>query len=53
MASGGEAGISVSGYTCDDALWADVDAKIDDGDLTAGNFVQVSSTRVRMILARP
>lgn len=53
MASGGDAGIAVSGYTCDDALWADVDAKIDDGDLTTGNFVQVSSTRVRMILARP
>jgi type IV pilus assembly protein PilA len=53
MSSGGEAGISVSGYTCDDALWTDIDAKIDDGDLTTGNFVQANSTRVRMVLARP
>jgi type IV pilus assembly protein PilA len=53
LGSGGNAGISVSLYTCDDAQLAEIDAKIDDGDLTTGNFVKVSSTRVTMILARP
>ena len=53
LSSGNNAGISISGYICDDAQLAEIDAKIDDGDLTTGNFVQVSSTRVMMILARP
>ena len=47
------AGISISSYICDDAQLAEIDAKMDDGDLTTGNFVQVSSSRVRLILARP
>lgn len=53
LASGGNAGISISGYTCTDAQLQEIDAKIDDGDLTTGNFVQVSATRVTLILARP
>ena len=53
LGSGGNAGISISLYICDDAQLAEIDAKIDDGDLTTGNFVQVSSTRVMMIMARP
>ena len=53
LSGGGDAGISISGYTCEDAQLAEIDAKIDDGDLATGNFVQISSTRVRMIMARP
>lgn len=53
LASGGNAGISISGYTCTDAQMQEIDAKIDDGDLTTGNFVQVNPTRVMWVLARP
>ena len=53
LASGGNAGISISGYTCTDAQMQEIDAKIDDGDLTTGNFVQVNPTRVMWILAKP
>ncbi|HQY06203.1 MAG TPA: prepilin-type N-terminal cleavage/methylation domain-containing protein [Lacunisphaera sp.] len=53
LSGGGDAGISISSYICDDAQLAEIDAKMDDGDLTTGNFVQVSSSRVRLILARP
>ncbi len=53
LGSGGSAGISISGYTCPDEQLTEIDAKIDDGDLTTGNFVQVSSSRVTLILARP
>lgn len=53
LSSGGNAGVSISGYTATDAQMAEIDAKIDDGDLTTGNFVQVSSTRVMYIVARP
>ena len=46
------AGISISGFTCDDIQLAAIDAKIDDGDLTTGNFQKVSSNRVMLILER-
>ena len=36
------AGISVVGATVDDAQMAEIDAKIDDGDLATGNFVKVN-----------
>ena len=36
------AGISISNFTCDDAQLAEIDAKIDDGDLTTGNFQKVA-----------
>ena len=53
LAGGGTAGISISAFTCDDAQLTEIDAKIDDGDLTTGNFQKVSSTRVTLILAQP
>ena len=53
LASGGTCGVSISGYTCTDAQMQEIDAKIDDGDLTTGNFVQVTPTRVTWILERP
>jgi type IV pilus assembly protein PilA len=44
------AGISISNFTCDDAQLAEIDAMIDDGDLTTGNFQKVSGNRVTYIL---
>lgn len=51
--SGGNAGISISGYTCEDAQLQEIDAKVDDGDLATGNFVQTTTNRVMFIIARP
>ncbi|MDI1337382.1 MAG: type II secretion system protein [Lacunisphaera sp.] len=44
------AGISISGYTCDDTQLALIDAKLDDGDLTTGNFRVVSTGPNRVML---
>jgi type IV pilus assembly protein PilA len=48
--AGFAAGISISNFTCDDTQLAEIDAKIDDGDLTTGNFRKVQPNRVMMIL---
>ena len=53
LSTGGVAGVSISGYTADDVQMSEIDAKIDDGDLTTGNFMQVSPTRITYIIARP
>jgi type II secretory pathway pseudopilin PulG len=53
LSSGGNAGICISSYTCSDEQMQEIDAKIDDGDLTTGNFVQTTSNRVMYIIARP
>ncbi len=37
------AGVSISGYTVSDAQLAEIDAKLDDGDLTTGNFQKTSA----------
>ena len=47
---GFSADISISGFTCDDAQLTEIDAKLDDGDLTAGNFRKVAPNRVTLIL---
>ena len=52
LSSGGYAGISISGFTCNDAQLIAIDAKIDDGDLTTGNFQKIQPTRVMLILAQ-
>jgi type II secretory pathway pseudopilin PulG len=46
------AGVSISSFTCDDNQLAEIDAKIDDGVLTTGLFVKVSSSRATYILER-
>jgi type IV pilus assembly protein PilA len=56
LASGGYAGISITDVsgnpiTADDAQLTEIDAKIDDGDLTTGNFRRTSSNQVTYILA--
>jgi prepilin-type N-terminal cleavage/methylation domain-containing protein len=48
--SGVAAGISISGLTCTDEQLAEIDARIDDGDLTTGRFQKVQATRVTLIL---
>lgn len=46
------AGVSISGFTCDDAQLEEIDAKIDDGNLTGGLFQKVAATRVTYIVQR-
>lgn len=48
--SGFTAGISISAFTCNDAQLTEIDAKIDDGDLTTGVFQKVQPNRVMLIL---
>lgn len=51
LASAGDAGICVTGFTCTDAQLRELDAKLDDGNLTTGRFRKTSSTLVIYILA--
>ena len=48
--NGFTAGISIANFTASDAQLAEIDAKIDDGDLNTGMFRKVSATRVSYIL---
>ena len=50
VTSGVTAGISISGFTCSDAQLTELDAKLDDGDLTTGLFQKTQPTRVTLIL---
>jgi type IV pilus assembly protein PilA len=47
---GFKAGISISGFTCSDAQLQEIDALIDDGDLSTGNFQKVAANRASYIL---
>ena len=44
------AGIAITGFTADDATLTIIDNRIDDGDLTTGQFRKLSATRVMLIL---
>jgi prepilin-type N-terminal cleavage/methylation domain-containing protein len=48
--NGFSAGISIANFTVTDAQLTEIDAKIDDGDLSTGMFRKVSSSRVSYIL---
>jgi len=48
--SGVVTGISISNFTCDDTQLAEIDAMIDDGDLTTGLFIKVGPNRVTYVL---
>ena len=48
--SGFTAGVSISSFTCTDQQLIELDAKMDDGDLTTGNFRKVQPNRVMLIL---
>jgi prepilin-type N-terminal cleavage/methylation domain-containing protein len=52
LSSGGNAGICISSFTCTDAQLEEIDAKIDDGDLTTGNFLKTQPNRVMYVMAR-
>jgi type II secretion system protein G len=51
LASGGDVGICIVGFTCNDAQLGELDAKLDDGNLTTGKFKKISATRVIYVLA--
>jgi prepilin-type N-terminal cleavage/methylation domain-containing protein len=51
LTSGGNAGICIAGFTFTDDQLTQIDEKVDDGDLTTGNFQKTTSTRVMMVLA--
>ncbi len=44
------AGVSISGFTVTDEQLVEIDAKLDNGDLTTGLFRKISATRVSYIL---
>jgi hypothetical protein len=48
--AGFTAGVSISNFTCDDIQLAELDAKLDDGDLTTGLFQKTQPNRVTWIL---
>ena len=50
--SGITAGVSISGFICDTTQLTEIDVKVDDGDLTTGNFQLVQPNRVMLILER-
>jgi prepilin-type N-terminal cleavage/methylation domain-containing protein len=51
LASGGDAGICVIGFNCTDPQLAELDAKLDDGNLATGRLQKTSATRVIYVLA--
>lgn len=53
LASAGDAGICISDYTCTDEQLAELDAKMDDGNLTTGKLKKVGATRLIYVLASP
>jgi prepilin-type N-terminal cleavage/methylation domain-containing protein len=51
LGSAGDAGVCVVGVTALDPQLTELDAKLDDGNLTTGRFQKTSATRVIYILA--
>ncbi len=52
LGSGGNAGICIAAFTCSQEQLEEIDAKIDDGDLTTGNFILTTPSRVMYVMAR-
>jgi type IV pilus assembly protein PilA len=53
LGSSGDAGICITDYTCTEAQLTELDAKMDDGNLTTGKLKKTSATRVIYVLAGP
>ena len=53
LSSGGDAGICIANYTCTDAQLAEIDAKMDDGNLSTGKMKKLGATRLIYVLASP
>ncbi len=51
LASSGDAGICIVGFTSQDQQLQELDAKLDDGNLATGRFQKTSATRVIYVLA--
>lgn len=51
LASSGDAGICINGFTCTDEQLTELDTKLDDGNLTSGRFRKTSGTVVILSLA--
>jgi type II secretory pathway pseudopilin PulG len=52
LAAAGPAGICIIGFTCTDQQLQQIDAKLDDGNLTTGNFQKTAANRVILILEK-
>jgi prepilin-type N-terminal cleavage/methylation domain-containing protein len=50
LVSGIAASISISSFTCELAQLVELDARLDDGDLTTGSFRLVNPSRVTLVL---
>jgi len=53
LASSGDAGICITNYTCTEDQLAELDAKMDDGNLATGRLKKAAPTRVIYVLASP
>jgi type II secretory pathway pseudopilin PulG len=52
LASTGNAGICIIGFTCNDEQLQQIDAKLDDGNLATGNFQKTAANRVILVLEK-
>jgi type IV pilus assembly protein PilA len=52
LSSSGDVGICIIGFTCTDEQLQQIDAKIDDGNLAAGNFQRISASKVKLSLGK-
>jgi prepilin-type N-terminal cleavage/methylation domain-containing protein len=50
IVTGVVAGISISSFTCSTAQLAEIDAKLDDGNLSTGLFLLTQTSRVTLVL---
>jgi type IV pilus assembly protein PilA len=50
LSSGGAAGISIQNFTADDAQLAEIDAKLDDGDITTGKLRKTTANKFTLIM---
>jgi type IV pilus assembly protein PilA len=52
LATAGDAGVCIIGFTCTDEQLKQIDAKLDDGNLGTGNFQKTAANRVILVLQR-
>lgn len=53
LSSGGDAGICIANYTCTEEQLAELDTKMDDGNLATGKLKKAAATRLIYVLATP
>lgn len=52
LSSAGDAGICIVGFTCTDEQLQQIDAKMDDGNLSAGNLQKISANKVKLTVGK-